>query len=191
MWIFGTMVLAASVAPAQSMPPVTRSKQAATNAVAAANARTRASSTLPADSTPRTRSARSPGRRPVAIDSAAGSTAMKPAESLFERETYRYSKDGRRDPFVSLMAPGELRPMISDLELVAVAWDRSGRNSVAVLHDISTKDREQYRVRVGQSLGRMRVASITPKSVVFTIEEFGYSRQATLAIEDSNKERMK
>jgi Tfp pilus assembly protein PilP len=116
---------------------------------------------------------------------------MKPAEPLFERETYRYSKDGRRDPFVSLMAPGELRPMISDLELVAVAWDRSGRNSVAVLHDISTKDREQYRVRVGQSLGRMRVASITPKSVVFTIEEFGYSRQATLAIEDSNKERMK
>ena len=68
-----------------------------------------------------------------------------------------------------------------------MTYDESGRNSVAVLRDIGTKD--QYRVRVGQSLGRMRVSSITPRTIVFTIEEFGYSRQETLALGDSNKER--
>ena len=190
--ILGALALAASAASAQSMPPVARSKQAARNAVAATNAQTQASSTLPADPVapaPARRGAA--GRRPLTTDSAAGSTAPARHNVLFERETFRYARDGRRDPFVSLMAPGELRPMISDLELVAVAWDRLGRNSVAVLHDISTKEKDQYRVKVGTSLGRMRVASITPKAVVFTIEEFGYSRQATLAIVDSNKVRTK
>ena len=126
----------------------------------------------------------------VATDSAAGSTAVAPsAGSAFERETYLYDRGGRRDPFVSLMSTSDLRPLISDLKLVAVAYDATGRNSVAVLHDLSTKDKEQYRIRVGQSLGRMRVASISPKAVVFTIEEFGYSRQETLGLGDSNKVR--
>ena len=77
--------------------------------------------------------------------------------------------------------------MLIDLKLVAVAFDPAGRNSVAVLRDMSTK--EQYRVKVGQEIGRMRVASIREKHVVFGIEEFGYSRQETLAISDSTKVR--
>ena len=77
-----------------------------------------------------------------------------------------------------------------DLRLVAVAYDPAGgRNSVAVVHDVSGKEKVQYRLRIGQGVGRMRVASISPKSVAFTIEEFGYSRQETLALGDSNKER--
>jgi hypothetical protein len=81
----------------------------------------------------------------------------------------------------------ELRPLFQDLKLVAVAWDASGRNSVAVLRDVTSKI--QYRVKVGQELGRMRVASISQKSVLFGIEEFGYSRQETLAMSDSTKVR--
>jgi len=46
-------------------------------------------------------------------------------------------------------------------------------------------------VRVGQQLGRMRVARITQKSVMFTIEEFGYSRQQELAMDDSKQARTK
>jgi hypothetical protein len=104
------------------------------------------------------------------------------------RETYSYPGLGRRDPFVSLMNTEEIRPLLADLKLVAVALDPLGRNSVAVLRDISSK--EQYRVKVGQEIGRMRVAAIREKSVIFGIEEFGYSRQETLAMTaDSTKAR--
>lgn len=77
--------------------------------------------------------------------------------------------------------------MLSDLRLVTVLYDPTGQNSIAVMRDQSTKD--QYRVRVGQTLGRMRVAQIQPKQVVFTIEEVGFSRQEALALGDSTKAR--
>ena len=70
----------------------------------------------------------------------------------------RIRESERRDPFVSLMNTEELRPLLGDLKLVAIALDPTGRNSVAVLRDMSTK--EQYRVKVGQEIGRMRVAAI-------------------------------
>lgn len=109
-------------------------------------------------------------------------------EVLINRESYAYPGSGRRDPFVSLMNTEELRPLLGDLKLVAVALDPTGRNSVAVLRDMSTK--EQYRVKVGQEIGRMRVAAIHAKDVVFGIEEFGYSRQESLAmVMDSTKVR--
>ncbi len=102
------------------------------------------------------------------------------------RESFSYNADGRRDPFISLITSGELRPMVSDLKLVAVIYDPSGR-SVAILRDVTTK--EQYRVRTGQTLGRMRVARIDQKAVTFTLEEFGYSRQESLALNDSTRAR--
>ena len=109
------------------------------------------------------------------------------SQAIVTRETYSYPGLGRRDPFLSLMNSEEIRPLLADLKLVAVAFDPLGRNSVAVLRDISSK--EQYRVKVGQEIGRMRVAGIREKSVVFGIEEFGYSRQETLAMSDSTKVR--
>ena len=110
------------------------------------------------------------------------------SEVLITRESFAYGATGRRDPFVSLMNTEELRPLLGDLKLVAVALDPTGRNSVAVLRDLSTK--EQYRVKVGQEIGRMRVAAIHAKDVVFGIEEFGYSRQESLAMtQDSTKVR--
>jgi hypothetical protein len=107
---------------------------------------------------------------------------------LINREVFSYDGDGRRDPFVSLLTTSDLRPLLTDLKLVAVAYDPRGQNSVAVLRDITSK--EQYRVRVGQTIGRMRVAAIQEKAVIFTIEEFGYSRQEILPIiADSTKTR--
>lgn len=178
-----------SNAGAQSIPNISKPKQAATKAVAATNAHTAAMTNMPADTNPKTPAA-APAEAPkVKTDSAAGTAAVISAGAQFEREVFSYERSGRRDPFISLMSTSELRPLISDLRLVGIAYDPSGRNSVAVLHDVSTKDKEQYRIRVGQSLGRMRVSNITPKGVVFTIEEFGYSRQETLGLSDSNKER--
>ncbi len=131
-----------------------------------------------------------PKRGLPATDTAALRT-QNPADTahqvLINRETFNYDAAGHRDPFVSLMNTSELRPLLTELKLVAVAYDPVGGNSVAVLRDLTSK--EQYRVRVGQQLGRMRVAAIHEKEVVFTIEEFGYSRQETLNMVDTTRVR--
>ena len=127
-------------------------------------------------------------KRPVQDSTTkAGAKPDTAHQVLINREVFSYDAGGRRDPFVSLMNTSELRPLLSELKLVAVAYDPLGRNSVAVLRDLTSK--EQYRVRVGQTLGRMRVAAIHEKEVVFTIEEFGYSRQETLNMVDTTKTR--
>jgi hypothetical protein len=108
-------------------------------------------------------------------------------EVSLNREVFSYDPAGRRDPFLSLLRTGDLRPMLSDLRLVTVLYDPTGRNSIAVMRDVATKD--QYRVKVGQTLGRMRVAQIQPRQIVFTIEEVGFSRQEPLALGDSSTAR--
>lgn len=101
-----------------------------------------------------------------------------PEEIVLEREVFAYGGDGRRDPYTSLMGTSDLRPLPSDLRLAAVAFDPAGTGSVAILRDLVTD--QQYRVRVGQQLGRMRVTAIRQKSIQFTIEEYGINRQAIL-----------
>jgi len=108
---------------------------------------------------------------------------------LINREVFQYEGDGRRDPFVSLLTTSDLKPLLTDLKLVGVAYDPRGQNSVAVLRDITSKD--QYKVKVGQTIGRMRVAAIQPKAVIFTIEEFGYSRQELLPIAPPDSSKMR
>jgi hypothetical protein len=186
------------------VPNINAPKRAAERAVAKTNAHTLAMTT-PSDSVRPVASATVPAPEPAAGGSstapapavramAATGSARRPAADtagkvVLRREVFAYDQGGRRDPFVSLMTNGELRPMVSDLNVVGIVIDPAGRNSVAVLRDISSQ--EQYRVRVGQQLGRMRVARINQKSVVFTIEEFGYSRQQELALGDSNQARTK
>lgn len=188
----GLVLLVSGVASAQSIPPVTKSKEAAQRATDATNRHT-ATMTAPVSDSATQRVERSDSTSQSAggraTQSAGGSTAVTPTPSVaaFEREIYRYDRGGRRDPFISLMASGDLRPVITDLRVMGIMLDPTGRASVAVLKDVSTK--EQYRVRVGQSLGRIRVARIDAKSITFTIEEFGFSRQETLALGDPNKVR--
>src|SRR3954462_11784233 len=128
------------------------------------------------------------GSLPLPAPAPAADTSPK---VLINREVFQYEGDGRRDPFVSLLTTSDLKPLLNDLKLVGVAYDPRGQNSVAVLRDVTSKD--QYKVRVGQTLGRMRVAAIQPKAVIFTIEEFGYSRQELLPIAppDSTKMRLR
>jgi len=185
-------IAGAGVASAQSMN-VTRPKAAAQKAAAATNEHTRRM-TAPQDSTGNAAQASQSSTSPDApqatqgratTQASAGTTEAPSGVANFSRESFRYARSGRRDPFVTLMAYGELRPLITELRVTSIAFDPMG-GSVAVLRDLGTK--EQYRVRVGESLGRMRVASIAKKAITFTIEEFGYSRQETLALVDPKKE---
>lgn len=117
----------------------------------------------------------------------AGSVTDSGHSLSLNREVFQYTPAGRRDPFLSLVKSSELRPTISDLRLTTIAFDPSGSNSVAVLRDLGTK--EQYRVKIGTTLGRMRVVRIEPKVVTFALEEYGYSRQESLAIGDTTIKR--
>ena len=208
----------APAAHAQSLPNVSGIKKTTTRAVDKTNAHTIAMTNVDsianaANAAKATGGAAADGssttaaKRPVEkADTARGSgvratvasgakAATRAAEAdtvgkvVLRREVFAYDQSGRRDPFVSLMTVGELRPMISDLLITGILIDPTGRNSIAILRDVSSK--EQYRVRVGQQIGRMRVARIAKKAVTFTIEEFGYSRQQELAMEESNQARTK
>lgn len=96
------------------------------------------------------------------------------------REAFSY-QGGGRDPFLSLLKSGDVRPMINDLKLVAVVYDdRYTSRSVVVLRDITTGRR--YRAKAGDVIGRLRVTQIRPREVVFTVQEFGFERQQTLSL---------
>jgi len=148
-----------------------------------------ATKTTAAPATPTSKAPATETRKPAAAAPAPAPDTT--SRVLINREVYQYDGDGRRDPFVSLLTTSDLRPLLADLKLVAVAYDPRGQNSVAVLRDPTSKT--QYRVKVGQTIGRMRVAAIQEKAVIFTIEEFGYSRQELLPIQppDSSKMRLR
>jgi hypothetical protein len=84
------------------------------------------------------------------------------------------------------MTTSDLRPTLSDLHLTGILYDLSGRRPVAILRDVAGG---QWRVTTGMTLGRMRVAQIKPKTIIFTIEEFGFNRQDSLILGDTTRVR--
>ena len=96
------------------------------------------------------------------------------------REVFAY-EGGGRDPFMSLLRSGDVRPLLSDLKLTTIVYDgRYATRSVAVLRDIT--NRRIYRVKSGDIIGRLKVTQIRPREIVFTVQEFGFERQETLSL---------
>jgi hypothetical protein len=201
------LVLSAHARSASAQDPLSNAKKVTQKAVDATNAHTAAEQNpegkqAPAGKAPARNvqvekmpaaapaGAQRPGaQRPGAkLDIAAASDTSGPPPSIM-REVYEYARDGRRDPFVSLLTTNELRPTMSDLHLSSILFDPSSQHSVAILRDLSTN--AQYRVTTGSTLGRMRVFAIRLKTVVFTIDEFGTTRRDSLVLGDSTKVRSK
>jgi hypothetical protein len=114
-------------------------------------------------------------------DSAAKADSLNdPTEARVLRENFSYS-GGTRDPFASLIKSANAGPELSDLQLVGIYEDMhySG-NSVAVLREKASGKR--HKLRAGDQIGRLRVAQVRSKDVVFTISDFGYERQETLSL---------
>jgi hypothetical protein len=97
----------------------------------------------------------------------------------YRREVFRYG-GGSRDPFESLLVTGDMGPMIGDLRLVAITFDARYGNSVAIVRALNVA--QPFRLRRGDTIGRMRVIQIRQYEVVFQIEEFGFERQEVLAL---------
>lgn len=181
-----TSAMTADQSPQPIAQPVQQSNPPQKNGViVSSSGSVKANSSTSSTSTSKTGT---PTPTPRTGKGAAGAAAPNGSKSDISlvRETFNYTADGRRDPFMSLMKTGELRPAVSDLKLVTVIYDPAGR-SVAILRDLTTK--EQYRIKVGQTLGRMRVASIQPKSVTFTVIAIGTTFQEVLALNDTTRAR--
>ena len=130
-----------------------------------------------------------PGKGVIGAQVPATAAVAPGAMQPVTREIFGYETESRRDPFFSLILTEDLRPLLSDLKLVGILYAANGRGSVAIMRDILTN--AQYRVNAGQTLGRMRVAQIKPRAVIFTIDEFGLSRQDSLFLVDSTKVRIR
>jgi hypothetical protein len=112
-------------------------------------------------------------------DSTARPDSVPPITSLL-REVFAY-EGGGRDPFMSLLKSGDVRPLINDLRLTTIVYDgRFAARSVAVLRDVT--NRRLYRVKTGDIVGRLKVTQIRPREIVFTVQEFGFERQETLSL---------
>ncbi len=157
----------------------TRDTSTAAPPAAAAAPATNSAASVPAP--PDTAAAQPARPAQAARDSLARQDSLsRTRETEIQRETFSYS-GGNRDPFVSLINLPKLGPDFVDLQLVAIYQDlRYGRNSVAVIRDKDTKKR--YNVRVGDQIGRMKIAQIRQRDVVLTIEDLGFERQETLSL---------
>lgn len=176
----------------QQKAPVTQQKTAqppATQQQKTAPPQTKGAAPQTKGAAPQTKTP--PGTKTPTVVAAAPSAAARDSivASTMMREVYDYSRDGRRDPFISLLATTDLRPTLSDLRLLMTVVDEPGR-SVALVQDSYDKKAPQKTLRIGQRLGRMRVASIRSDAVVFTIEEFGMNRRDSLLLRDSTKARV-
>jgi hypothetical protein len=171
---------------AQTIPGAA-AKAAARSAVAATNAHIEAEQAVDQQRPAAKSAAPKTVERPVTrLDIAPVDTASPP---IILREAYGYVRDGQRDPFVSLLTTNELRPTMSDLKLTGILYDQGAGHSIATLRDIATN--ASYRVTTGTTLGRMRISAIRLKTVLFTIDEFGTTRQDSLVLGDSTKVRGK
>ena len=114
------------------------------------------------------------------VDSQELDSIQRANEMLLSRESFSYG-GGNRDPFSSLLNLASAGPQFQDLELVGVYMDpdRPG-NSVALLRERNTG--QPYNLRVGDEIGRARLAQIRRTDIVFTIEDFGFERQETLVL---------
>lgn len=96
------------------------------------------------------------------------------------REVFTYRGSGR-DPFISLLKSGDVRPLPQDLRVVGITFDpRYPQRSVAVLHDVS--DLRRFTVRPGDVVGRIRIVEVRAAEVIAVVQEFGVDRQVVLPL---------
>jgi len=108
-------------------------------------------------------------------------------ETGLVREVFSYRSSGR-DPFISLLRSGDVRPMLEDLRITSINYNpRYPSASVAVLRD--TLVNRRYTVRVGDEVGRLRIAQIRPTEVLVIIEEFGVEQQRVLRMRRRQEEQ--
>lgn len=114
-------------------------------------------------------------------------------ELVFEREVFRYPSFERRNPFRPLVASDQ-GPRFEQLRLMGIihASDPSesvatlGTSTVTVSPDgatVTVQPGEAWYLKVGQSIGNIRVVEIHEQRVVVEVEEFGLTERHTMQLQ--------
>jgi hypothetical protein len=124
---------------------------------------------------------------------AAAGQQQAPTELVFEREVFTYPSFQRRNPFRPLVA-GEGGPRFEQLRVMGILYDPNPAASVAVLgtstvtvsetgQDVSVSEGRSWYLKVGQSIGNVRILEIRRDQVVVEVEEFGLTEQKIMQLE--------
>lgn len=115
----------------------------------------------------------------VAVPPASGQAATDPSLG-YRREVFQYRREGRPDPFRSLLKGADLGVRAEDLSLVGIVYQPQAGRSVAVL--VRRGVDRPIRARVGERIGGLRIVAIRPRSVDVVVEEFGIARRASIEL---------
>jgi hypothetical protein len=117
-----------------------------------------------------------------------------PTELVFEREVFTYPTLQRRNPFSPLSGGSQGGPRFGELRVVGIIYSDRPSESVAVLgtstveysEDASTvtvQAGQSWYLKIGQSVGNIRVVEIRRDQVVVEVEEFGLTEQKTMQLQ--------
>ncbi len=114
---------------------------------------------------------------------------------VYEREVFTYPTYGRRNPFLPLVGQNQGGPRFEQLRLIGILYDPSspkesvatvGTSTVTVSEDgtnVSVGEGQTWYLKVGQTLGNIRVVDIRPDQLVVDVEEFGLATRKTMQIQ--------
>jgi hypothetical protein len=119
---------------------------------------------------------------------------QQPTELVFEREVFAYPGFQRRNPFRPLTGAIQGAPRYDELRVLGIIFSDRQSESVAVLgtstveysEDASTvnvQPGQSWYLKVGQSVGNIRVVEIRREQVVVEVEEFGLTEQKTMQLQ--------
>ena len=116
-------------------------------------------------------------------------------ELVFEREVFSYPAFQRRNPFEALDAADQGGPRFEQLRLMGIIFSEDpgasvailGTSTVSVTEDGSSvtvsPDGEAWYLKVGQSIGNVRIVEVRREQVVVEVEEFGLTEQRIMQLQ--------
>jgi len=126
---------------------------------------------------------------------AAKSDQAKEPKLVYEREVFHYPTYERRNPFQPLVGKDQGGPRFEQLRLIGILYDADnpkesvatvGTSTVSVSEDgtsVSLGAGRSWYLKVGQTLGNIRVVDISQDQVVVDVEEFGLATRKTMQIQ--------
>lgn len=116
------------------------------------------------------------------------------AELVAEREVFVYPSFARRNPFEPLVSGSEGAPRFDQLRLMGIIFSEDAAASVAVLgtstvqlsedgSQVTVQDGRAWYLKVGQSIGNIRIVDIRREQVVVDVEEFGLTERKIMQLQ--------
>lgn len=119
---------------------------------------------------------------------------QQPTELVFEREVFTYPSLQRRNPFRPLTGGSQGGPCFEALRVVGIIYSDNPSESVAVLGTstvemsedaatVTVQPGQSWHLKVGQSVGNIRVVEIHREQVVVEVEQFGLTEQKIMQLQ--------